>query len=181
MLTSVTWFQFLTYTALSLAVYYLGILLFFNRKALRRLLTLGFRFSGSHEAGTLAGPVAAEEISYAATTELQVATQHVLPSLDPAKPVLPPAGPIAELIHLLQETEVLIAHAAATASTKQDFLSLLRLLVTNYPALTQTPYLQPTRQFLLAQCHDRLSFEIHPEDLPPISEQPTTDTFFNNI
>jgi hypothetical protein len=165
MFTSVTWSQFLSAAALLLAVYYLTVLLTCYRKQLHQRLAGLLRRKAAPATGGIMGPAAPGDMTYTSVAALQVAPPEGRPVYAPAVASSLPEGALSELVNLLQETEILVAHAAATDSPKEDFLSLLRLLAANSPALAQSPYRQPVLLLLQVQCQGRLSFDLSPEDL----------------
>ena len=158
MFTSLTWSQFLFFAALVLALYYPAVLLTCYRPEVRQRLAMLLRRKAAPGPDGIMG---------------QVAPPEARPVRAPAAAFAAPEGALGELLTLLQEAELLVAHAAATASSREDFLSLLRLLAANSPALAQSPYRQPAQQFLQVQCQGRLSFDLSPDDLQQLWVRPS--------
>ncbi|WP_114782336.1 hypothetical protein [Botryobacter ruber] len=194
MLHHLTWTQFFLATGTSLLLYYLIITLLCYRqelkalseKATARLLPQVYLTSSTPEtaqAGIPAeSPIGAVSTSDAPTvsdaSELQVAprtegeeeedmeeTDSTTASVKTTSATEPPTFPMGTLADLLEEIKPLLELVVETQLEKEEFLSLLQLIISRYSRTAQSQYQDQVQQFLLEQSQVKLPYSLTPEDL----------------
>ncbi len=168
MLTSFTWHQFFLYLGSALLLYYLVTLFFCYRQELFHLYRKYSRrappsAASPPEPDACIGPVAAE-ISLTDAAAIRVASPPEAADNPGTASDTDPEPLPAALAALLEAVEPLLDHAARTGAEKNDFLSLLRLLMADFP-LADDRHREMAIRSLLAAGNGRLSFQLTAAEL----------------
>lgn len=164
MISHLSWLQFILFTAASLGLYYVVVLLLYFRNdfisLLKRQGDLIAPFKGSllPSQEVLKERALSEETSLLADPE----TIRVAPSLSDDDE----AGQSATLVDdILQEIQSLMEMAAETQAAKEEFLSLLQLVAEKYGPYTQVTDQEAIQHAILEQSPGYLPFELTTTDL----------------
>ncbi|TXK31134.1 hypothetical protein FVR03_20045 [Pontibacter qinzhouensis] len=189
MLHPYTWTQFLLTAGNSLLIYYLTILLLYYRDELKVFLGKAKNWvmpqvylTSTSPDSTPTGTPSDNVIGAVSTQEAPVLSEASAIKVSPlqedqdgfeettttetqAPAVAPQDMPVGMLADFLEETKSLVELVAETQLEKEEFLSLLQLILYKYFRSAQSQHQDQARRFLLEQSQGRLPFELTPEDL----------------
>ncbi|MFT2010979.1 hypothetical protein ACMA1I_20065 [Pontibacter sp. 13R65] len=189
MLHPYTWTQFFLAAGSTLLFYYLIVLPLYFRDELKAFLGkaknwvmpqvyLTSSTPDTSPANTPPDPILGAISTQEAPTLSEAAAIQVAPrkkedndvdattTTVPEAPARAPAAlPMGSSADFRQETASLLELVAETQMEKEEFLSLLQLILSKYFRTAQSQHQDQAQHFLLEQIQDKLPFELTPEDL----------------